>query len=238
MTTAVLIRRLFFLLCMAATPSAFGQVTTNFTFDNVNLAIPDNNPNGAQNSQTITGVPGSITNIQVSLTIAGTGLGAFNGDYYAELVNGAGGFAVLLNRVGVSSSNSFGYGDNGFNMTFSDTATNDVHFYQDFSYSLNPSGQLTGAWQPDGENILPSSAPSAFDDAMQNQTAMLSSFYGDSADDTWTLFLADLSQGGTGQLVSWSLDITTVPEPNETGLLVVGLISWVWLLRRRNLSRH
>ena len=66
----------------------------------------------------------------MSLDIAGTGDGAFNGDYYAELVNGAGGFAVLLNRAGVSSANSFGYGDNGFNVTLNDTAAQDIHFCQ------------------------------------------------------------------------------------------------------------
>jgi len=231
MKAAAFIHRLFFWLCIGAAPTAFAQMTTNFNFNSVNLAIPDNNWNGVQNSQTITGVPGSIADIQVSVMIAGTGLGAFNGDFYAELVNGAGGFAVLLNRVGVSSSNSFGYGYNGFNVTFSDTAAHDIHSYQNFSYDINPNGQLTGTWQPDGENISPLSNPSSFDNAMQNQGAMLSSFYGDSPNDKWTLFLADLSQGGTGQLVSWSLDITTVPEPNATSLVVIGLIVCGWFRR-------
>jgi hypothetical protein len=234
MSAFTFIRRLFFWLCLTASPAALGQVTTNFTFNNVNLAIPDDNQFGVQNSQNIVGVPGSISSIQVSLDIAGTGDGAFNGDYYAELVNGAGGFAVLLNRVGVSSANSFGYSDNGFDVTFSDTAADDVHFYQNFSYDLNSNDQLTGAWQPDGENISPLSDPSAFDNAMSNQTAMLSSFDGDNPNDTWTLFLADLSQGGTGQVVSWSLDITTAPEPSETSLFAIGLIFWSYFLHRQS----
>lgn len=237
MSAFAFICRLFFWLCLAVSSAALGQVTTNFAFNNINLAIPDNNPNGAQNSQTITGLSGSISSIQVSLDIAGTGDGAFNGDYYAELVNGAGGFAVLLNRAGVSSANSFGYGDNGFNVTLNDTAAQDIHFYQNFSYDTNASGQLTGTWQPDGENISPLSNPSAFDNALQNQTAMLSSFDGDSPNDTWTLFLADLSQGGTGQVVSWSLDITTAPEPSETSLFAVGLIFLGYSLHRQGRSR-
>ncbi|HUA38643.1 MAG TPA: hypothetical protein VMA35_09655 [Candidatus Sulfopaludibacter sp.] len=224
MNAFTLIRRLLFWLCIAAGPAASGQMTTNIAFNNINLAIPANNQFGVQNSQNITGVPGSIMNIQLSLDIAGTGYGAFNGNYFAELLNGAGGFAVLLNRVGVSSANSFGYSDNGFNVTFSDTAVQDIHFYQNFSYGLNSSGQLTGAWQPDGENISPMSNPSAFDNAQQNQTAMLSSFDGDNPNDTWTLFVADLSQGDSAEVIGWSLDITTVPEPKTTSLLAVGLI--------------
>jgi subtilisin-like proprotein convertase family protein len=61
---------------------------------------------------------------------------------------------------------------------------------------------------------------------------MLGSFDGGNPDDTWTLFLADLSAGGTGQLVSWSLDITTVPEPAEINLLAMGLVAGLWFLRR------
>lgn len=233
MNAFTIIRRCLFCLCIAAGPAASGQMTTNIAFNNINLAIPANNQFGVQNSQNITGVPGSILNIQLSLDIAGTGYGAFNGNYYAELLNGAGGFAVLLNRVGMSSTNSFGYSDNGFNVTFSDTAAQDIHFYQNFSYDLNLNYQLTGAWQPDGENISPLSNPPAFDNAQQNQTAMLSSFDGDNPNDTWTLLVADLSQGDSAELVSWSLDITTAPEPTATSLLAVGLIIFYGSFRRR-----
>jgi hypothetical protein len=229
-------RRWIFLCAVAAAPLAvFGQLTTNiFNFTSLDLAIPDNDPNGVQNSQMITGLHGGISNIQVSLDIEGTGDdGAFNSDFYVELVNGAGGFAVLLNRAGMSSANPFGYGDNGFSVTFSDTAADDIHFYKNYSGGFNLDGQLTGVWQPDGENISPLSDPSAFDAALSQQTAMLSSFDGGNPDGTWTLFLADLSEGGTGQIVSWSLDITTVPEPSEANFLAVGLVARLWFLRRR-----
>lgn len=233
MSALAIIRRLYFSLCIAAAPGALAQVATNFMFNNVNMAVPSDDPSGAQNSQTISGVAGSIADLQVTLSIAGTGEGAFNGNLYVELLNGAGGFAVLLNRPGLSSSNPFGYGDNGLDVTFSDAAANDIHFYQSVTYNLNLSGQLTGTWQPDGENISPLSEPSAFDNALQNQTAPLSSFNGDSPDDNWTLYVADLAQGSSEQLDSWSLDFMTVPEPNETSLTAAGLILWIWIRHRQ-----
>lgn len=232
MRTCAYIYRLFFWFCIAAAPAAFAQ-TTNFDFNNVNLAIPQDDLNGVQNSQTISGVSGEITDLQLSVVIAGTGDGAFDGNLYMELVNSVGGFAVLLNRVGMSSSNPFGYGDNGFDVTFSDSAANDIHFYQGLSYELNADGQVTGTWQPDGENISPLSAPSAFDNAQQNQTAMLSSFNGDSPDDTWTLYAADLGDGDSEQVASWDMFITTTPEPNETSLIAVGLILWICMRCRQ-----
>jgi hypothetical protein len=219
------LRQLICYAVIAAPLAAFGQGTTTISYDNLNVDILDNDPNGVQNSQTVAGLQGSISSIQVGLMIAGTGSGAFNGDYFVELVNDAGGFAVLLNRSGVSSANPYGYSDNGFNVTFSDSAANGIHFYQNGAYT----------WRPDGENISPwSSVPSDYD--AQNQTAMLSSFIGEDPNRTWTLLLADVSDGGTGQLVGWSLTITTVPEPPETGLLVLGLIVGAWLLRSQ--KRH
>jgi len=237
MSASQIARLLRLMLCCAfagLSPLVSGQMATNlFSYTNLDVTIPDNNPDGVQNSQTTTGLAGHIVNLQVTLDIAGTGLGgAFNSDYFVELVNNVGGFAVLLNRTGMSSSNPFGYGDNGFSVTFSDTAADDIHLYQDYSPSFNPDGQLTGVWQPDGENISPLSDPSAFDNASAQQTAMLGSFDGGNPDGTWTLFLADLSAGGTGQLVSWSLDITTVPEPAEINLLAMGLVAGLWFLRR------
>src|SRR6202012_1095710 len=136
----------------------------------------------------------------ISLNLSGTP-DAFNGDYFIELVNGDDAFAILVNRAGVMSGNPYGYGDNGFDVTFSDSATNDIHFYQNVAYTLNSEGQLTGIWQPDGENIPATSEdPSEFDNAPNQQTAMLSSFIGQSPDGTWTLYLADLDSGGTGEL--------------------------------------
>lgn len=200
---------------------ASAQFQTNISFT-VNQAIPDANANGLSLFANLTGFGNTsvISNVTVSLNLTG----GYNGDLYAFLSGPNGGFAVLLNRVGVSNSASaFGYSDAGFNATFSDSAVNgDVHLYQDLG---TPGGPLIGSWQPDGRNLDPLSSPSLFLSA--GRTATLSSFQNFDANGTWTLFLADLSSGGQSTLVNWSLDITTVPEPGVWALTGLGLI---WLL--------
>jgi len=88
---------------LAVTTAAWGQnlITTNIT---VNTVVPDNNPSGLAEAFTISGVSGAISNVTVSLDVTG----GFNGDLYAYLA-GPGGFAVLLNRSGVSGTSTYGY---------------------------------------------------------------------------------------------------------------------------------
>lgn len=204
---------------------AWGQTyTSNYTF-NVNAAVPDGNPVGVSSSTNLSGMAGSISSLSVTLDVTG----GFNGDLYAYLASPAGQLVVLLNRVGMSSSNAFGYSDAGFNVTLTNGAP-DIHTYQ---MSVNPAGgQLTGAWAADGRNILPNSAPGAFD---AGPTQDLSSFNNYSPDGQWTLFIADLSSGG-GQstLVSWGLTVVTVPEPQTWALMAGGLGLLLALKRRRN----
>ncbi len=198
---------------------------TNFTFS-VNQVIPDNDPNGLALATNLTMQGFAVTGVTVGMNITG----GYNGDIYAYLA-GPGGFAVLLNRVGVSNTASaLGYGDAGFNVTFSDAAANgDIHYYQNVS---NPAGgQLTGTWQPDGANINPQSAPGAFLTA--GQTAMLASINNTYPDGQWELFVADLSPGAQSTLVSWSLNIATVPEPSIMALTGLGLLGVGRMMRRR-----
>jgi hypothetical protein len=54
-------------------------------------------------------------------------------------------------------------------------------------------------------------------------TAGLSVFDSLNASGSWTLFIADLSPGGTSELVSWQLIIDPVPEPSVLALTVLGL---------------
>jgi hypothetical protein len=206
-----------------------GQSTvTNVSFDNLNLPIPDGNLSGIANTQTITGLSGTISSIQVGLNITGTGDGAFNGDFYALLVNSSDAFAVLLNRSGVTASNPWGYSDNGLNVIFSDAAP-DIHLYQNGAFATNGLGQLTGTWAPDGRDASPLTVLDT-----TARTAMLSNFIGSSPNGTWTLFLVDASNGGTGELSSWSLDIqTVVPEPGVTRLLLLGLVLAAAMCKRR-----
>ncbi len=199
--------------------AAWAQTSeTNFTFS-VNQLVPDANRNGLFMTTNLDITGGTISDVTVSLDISG----GYNGDLYAFLSGPNGGFAVLLNRVGVSNNaSSFGYGNSGFDIVLSDSAANDVHYYQSASYLLNGSGQLTGTWVPDGRAIDPQySAPSLFGSTAPS--ALLSSFNGTDPNGGWTLFVADLSVGSQSQLVSWSLDIITVPEPSVVALGIMGL---------------
>jgi len=201
------------------------QSETNLTFS-VNQIIPDANATGLTLSQNISISPGGITGVKVALDITG----GFNGDLYGYLSGPNGGFAVLLNRVGViNNASAFGYSDAGFNLVLSDSAANgDIHLYQTVTNTLG--GQLTGLWQPDDRNINPMSLPAAFLSA--SRSANLSSFNGNNANGTWTLFLADLSSGGQSTLVSWGLDIS-VPEPQSLALLGLAALFLSRRLRRR-----
>jgi len=65
-----------------------------------------------------------------------------------------------------------------------------------------------------------------------------SSFYSLNPNDTWTLFLADQSPGGQDSVVSWSLDITAVPEMENEALALFGIVVIsVMAVRRRNKLR-
>jgi subtilisin-like proprotein convertase family protein len=202
---------------MAMGAMAHGQA---FTFDHTNNVsggvIPDNNPSGYADTMAVGALADNILNVTVTLDITG----GYNGDLYAYLAGPNGGFAMLLNRVGVSGSSTYGYGDAGFNITLDDSGSNpDIHTYQTVS---NPGGgQLTGIWGSDGENISPLSSPGSFTGTAGSAT--LASFDNLNATGTWTLFLADLAAGNQSTIVSWSLDITTVPEPSTLALGVLGI---------------
>ena len=195
-----------------------------------NAAIPDGSAVGWSGTATASGYLTSISSVSVNLNISG----GFNGDLYAYLSYG-GVLVPLLNRVGVTSGDAFGYGDTGFNMTLSSAAANDVHFYGSHSPSFNGSGQLTGTWQPDGRAIDPQSSPNTFDTAGR---VSFDSYNGLNPNGTWTLFIADLSAGAQSQLVSWELDITAVPEPVNVALgIFAGVFLVITLARRQQVRK-
>ena len=215
-------------LAMASVSQA--QLATNVSFTSVNTSIPDGQPTGMASQTTISALPGTIYDVTVSLDI----LGGFNGALYAYLTGPTSGFAVLLNRPGVTGGNSFGNSDPGLNITLTDDGSpNNIHNYQTDFPVFNSNGQLTGIWAPDGLNIDPQSAPSAF--AAATPTADLSSFTGNSPDGTWTLFVADVASGGGGTLVSWGLTVVTIPEPQSWVFLAGGVGLLLVLNRRRKL---
>jgi uncharacterized protein (TIGR03382 family) len=201
---------------LAATASASAQ---QYSFTNsTSVVIPDANPNGVHSTIDVGAVPGTIANVTVSLNISG----GYNGDLYAYLSGDNGGFSVLLNRVGRTSSDPTGYGDPGMNVTFSDSAATDIH-----NYGGNGGNPLTGTWQPDARNTNPQLTLDT-----DLRTAFLSSFNDLNPNGTWTLFLGDFANESQSTLINWSINIDVVPEPSTGTLCAVGL-GLLWVIRRR-----
>lgn len=202
------------------------EAQTNFSGTvAVNQNIPDGNPVGLVSQTTLSGLTGNISSMSLSLDITG----GYNGDLYAYLVGPNGSSVVLFNRVGLSSTSDFGYSDSGFNITLTNGAP-DLHFYQSGSYTLD-SGQLIGSWAPDGATISPNSPGSAFDGTTAGNFNL---FNNTDPNGEWTLFVADLANGG-GQsvFVDWTLTIVTVPEPQTWALLIGGAGALLALRRRQ-----
>ena len=85
---------------------AGAQVTNNYSFTvDVNRNVPDANASGLTSVASFTEMVGNISAISLSLDF-GNAAGdlAFNGDLYAYLAGPNGGYAVLLNRAGVSGA--------------------------------------------------------------------------------------------------------------------------------------
>jgi FlaG/FlaF family flagellin (archaellin) len=212
--------------CVTAEAGMFGL---NGSYSTVTFAnggdVMAGNTAGWSDSETVSGQVGNISSLSVNLNITG----GFNGSLYGYLEYD-GVIVTLLNRVGVVSGNAFGYGDSGFDITLSSSSANSVHSYQSGSYVLNGSGQLTGIWAPDGNTVSPLSSPSSFN--ANPSTAGLTSFNGLNGDGTWTLFLADVvSGGGDPGVVSWGLEINSVPEPTNVALGIFGVCAVAGRLR-------
>ena len=72
--------------------------------------VPDNDYSGWTDTRTVVGAPaGTIQSLAVNLTLTG----GWNGDLYAYLVNGSGGFCVLLDRIGTGTVWQQQRGDDG-----------------------------------------------------------------------------------------------------------------------------
>ena len=187
--------------------------------------IPDNSIIGLTDSHSISGLGSVITDVKVTLNLSG----GFNGDLYCYLRLNDSPLVVLLDRVGVTAVNSDGYADTGFLVTLTaDPSAHDIHFYQDYSHSYNGDGKVTGTWQADGRT-----------DPLSNTRGSLSDYNGLNPNGTWTIFFADRSPGDESTLVGWSLQITDVPEPVSTALLVFGAFGAVgaWVSWKRKSAR-
>jgi hypothetical protein len=146
-----------------------------------------------------------VTDVNLKLTLAGTGPGGgWNGDLYILLTH-AGRASYLVNRPGRDSSGLWGYGDNGFSeLVFDDEAPGDAHLYQDtLGVPADPASPVTGTVQPDGRGKDPMLVLDT-----DPRTFLLDVFDNRPADGPWRLLLFDLSPGGTFSLVDWELQLT------------------------------
>ncbi|MBI4325341.1 MAG: PEP-CTERM sorting domain-containing protein [Chloroflexi bacterium] len=223
-------------LLLGACLTGHGQVTIRLTFDGLDVAIPDGDSLGVANTQSVSSSFDRIESLRVTLGIEGTGSGAFNGDLHVSLSHESG-FAVLLGRTGRRSDNLFGYGDNGFDVTFDDSAANgDIHNYRvtlNGNHQTAISGPLTGLWAPDGRVPEDPSNPEQILDTTP-RIGLLERFVGLDPNGSWTLFLVDYETGGTSGLTSWGLEIT-VPEPHSWGL--TGLALFAFAAWRRGMRK-
>ena len=176
-----------------------------YTYDwtGINAAIPDGDPNGYVNNQTIADANLFVVNVVgVRLDVSG----GWNGDLYVYLrheTESGTGFTTLLNRVGTTASpyNPIGYTTAGMNITLSDSAS-----YADIHGVENPTASGTYRVDQTGSSLT-------FD-----------SFDGLDPYGTWSLFVADLSGNHVSTLNGWGLTLEAVPEPSTWGMIIFGTL--------------
>jgi subtilisin-like proprotein convertase family protein len=187
----------------------------------VNQAVPDGNLTGLVDSRNLVLPDAEILSLSIRLELSPRGEGGFVGDLYVTLQHDGGGYAVLLNRPGRRPDAPFGYSDDvGIQIDLSDEALADIHQYRlalngDESQPID--SPLSGFWQADGRSTDPLEVGP--DDP---RDANLNSFIGTLPSGGWTLFVSDVSAGGTFQLDAWSVSVTLVPEPTVPVLVLFG----------------
>ncbi len=185
-----------------------------FSYDwtGLNATIPDGDPNGYVNNQTITDAyqgnvafpldPVIVSVVGVRIDVSG----GWNGNLYAylrhETADGTG-FTTLLNRVGTTTDpfNPVGYTTAGMNITLIEGAgAGNIH-----SVASPTSG---GTYQVD----------------FTGSSTTFNSFQGLDPNGTWSLFFADLSGNHVSTLNGWGLDLEVVPEPTTWALIGFGVV--------------
>lgn len=212
-------------LAILSLAGALGVQADVITVTPLNGTVPDGNLSGWLSSTNVSGLSGTITDLDVTLNLSG----GWNGDLYGYLVHDSG-FSVLVNRVGVTTDGSIGYGNAGMNVTLDDAATlnGNIHSYGGASVP-------TGLWQPDGRNISPLTAGSVLGGTPS--TALLGSFNGLNPNGVWTLFMADVAGGGVTTVDSWVLTVIVVPEPSAACIVLAGA-GIVFVRNRRRILRE
>jgi hypothetical protein len=205
----------------AACLAVSGAVTETRTFT-VTTDIADLQDPPLSFLQTITDSSiQSLTRVEVGLSLVGRDFGGFAGEMFVSLNKNLSITSVLINRVGFSSTDSIGLPYNGWNVTLSDLAASDLHTV------VQPSGVLTGTYQPDGR----------VDPTSSIRPEMLNLFSGGTGNGEWRLNVADLGLGGTMRLTGWSLTFTgeLIPETGTSAAAVAMAIAvgGMWWQRQR-----
>ncbi len=170
---------------------------------NVNTVIPNGNPVGVTFTENITSSDLPAGSVISGLTVGLDISDGYNGGLVAYLVAPNGTLVYLLNQPGVSGSNPFGYAGSGLNVTLADGSPNNIE-----STSETPGTAFSGTYSAAGS---------------------LSSVNGSPSDGDWTLFFANLSSGGAnGELTSFTLDLTAVPEPVGLALGIFAGLAGLW----------
>ena len=208
------------LLTAAWAQASLSYGTFGGSYGGTGVTIQDGSPVGQFFNTTASGLLPTVGSVAVELDITG----GFNGNLYAYLVHD-GRVVTLLNQPGVTGGNPFGAMGSGMNVLLTDGSTGTQISLGGVlqspilgninTYGETAGGPLNGTFNADGT---------------------LANFDGLTADGQWTLFVADLvSGGGRAGLVSWSVDITAVPEPVTMALatffamlLALGGLKWAW----------
>jgi subtilisin-like proprotein convertase family protein len=227
-------------LLLALGLSAQGAVYNSGTISLNNTVLPDGDSNGALFEHAVSsfGSGYTITDVNVGIKLSSDWVG----DLYATLTyepsGGGSGFVVLLNRLGRTTNDQYpgepapyepyyGYGPAVLDITLDHTgAKGDIHTYGGAS-------SVSGSYEPDGRGQNPGLGITSD----TRNTSLASAFNGLSANGTWKLFFADVESVSSTTLDSWSLEITAVPEPVTTALMVLGGVfgtfQFVRYVRRR-----
>jgi hypothetical protein len=227
-------------LSLSLTTGTFAAITLSDVDLISPLAIPDHDPSGVIRTLIVSGLDAnSRYALDLNLNIEGMSYGGFIGDLFVYLAHetdsGTYDQVVLLNRPGRSDTLPSGYDDAGLNVTLSDRAQTDIHIYPSQDYTLNANQALTGTWQPDRRESNPDTVTT--EDARTGTTldGLVNDLSPTDPNGKWTLFLADMEAGGTMQLNSWSMTLTSIspiPEPYSI-LATSALLASALLIRTR-----
>lgn len=208
---------------LLASTTTQGALYSSGTLDTI---IPDGNPNGISSTINVNGWSPTLNTVSVLVNMSG----GYNGDTYAYL-SYAGTSVVLLNRIGNSAGNLFGSSTAGFLVTLSDyyAGSGDIH-----SASGASGDQIIGTYNTDRRTADPQLVRDTSD-----RGASLASFDNGNLNGNWTIFFADMAGGNSpSTLMSWSLEITAVPEPVNVALGIFGGVFLVGIIVRNPRVRN